>query len=130
MLGSSTAVLKLRNKCEVAKLTIPCSFWKWITTQITRIARVVQAYFGVTMGEPSSVDKSLELNLHSRFIIGSISEDNSEDETSSLVKIDLLDDKEQSLSPVSVSSDSLSDLAPSNVQDGLAIHMRYKHYAF
>lgn len=82
------------------------------------------------MGEPSSVDKSLELNMHSRFIIGSVSEDNSEDETSSLVKIDLLDDKEQSLSPVSVSSDSLSDLAPSNVQDGLAIHMRYKCYAF
>lgn len=79
------------------------------------------------MDEPSSVDKSLELNVHSRFIIGSVSEDNSEDETSSLVKIDLLDDKEQSLSPVSVSSDSLSDLIPSNVQDGLAIHMRYKH---
>ncbi|XP_015275996.1 PREDICTED: acetyl-CoA carboxylase 1 [Gekko japonicus] len=76
------------------------------------------------MGEPVPDDKSLELNAHSRFIIGSVSEDNSEDETSSLVKIDLLEDKERSLSPVSVSSDSLSDLAPSSVQDGLASHMR------
>nr|XP_056721571.1 acetyl-CoA carboxylase 1 isoform X1 [Euleptes europaea] len=76
------------------------------------------------MGEPLPEDKSLELNAHSRFIIGSVSEDNSEDETSSLVKIDLLEDKERSLSPVSVSSDSLSDLAPSSVQDGLASNMR------
>nr|XP_060615204.1 acetyl-CoA carboxylase 1-like [Anolis sagrei ordinatus] len=78
------------------------------------------------MGDPSPVDKLLELNAHSRFIIGSVSEDNSEDETSSLVKIDLIEDKEQSLSPGSVSSDSLSDLVPSAIQDGLAIHMRYK----
>uniref|UniRef100_A0A803TBB0 Acetyl-CoA carboxylase alpha n=1 Tax=Anolis carolinensis TaxID=28377 RepID=A0A803TBB0_ANOCA len=76
------------------------------------------------MGDPSSADKLLELNAHSRFIIGSVSEDNSEDETSSLVKIDLIEDKEQSLSPGSVSSDSLSDLIPSGIQDGLAIHMR------
>ncbi|XP_067328125.1 acetyl-CoA carboxylase 1 isoform X5 [Anolis sagrei] len=76
------------------------------------------------MGDPSPVDKLLELNAHSRFIIGSVSEDNSEDETSSLVKIDLIEDKEQSLSPGSVSSDSLSDLVPSAIQDGLAIHMR------
>ncbi|XP_054857972.1 acetyl-CoA carboxylase 1 isoform X1 [Eublepharis macularius] len=76
------------------------------------------------MGEHVPEDKSLDLNAHSRFIIGSVSEDNSEDETSSLVKIDLLEDKEQSLSPASVSSDSLSDLAPSSVPDGLAIHMR------
>lgn len=77
------------------------------------------------MGEPSPSEQPLELNVHSRFIIGSVSEDNSEDETSSLVKIDLLEDKEQSLSPGSVSSDSLSDLVPSSIQDGLAIHMRY-----
>ncbi|XP_060115525.1 acetyl-CoA carboxylase 1 isoform X1 [Heteronotia binoei] len=76
------------------------------------------------MGEPVPDEKSLELNAHSRFIIGSVSEDNSEDETSSLVKIDLLEDKERSLSPISISSDSLSDLAPSSVQDGLASHMR------
>ncbi|XP_053223463.1 acetyl-CoA carboxylase 1 isoform X2 [Podarcis raffonei] len=100
------------------------SFWQWITNQITRITRVVQTYFGGTMGDPLPEDKPLELSVHSRFIIGSVSEDNSEDETSSLVKIDLLEDKEQSLSPVSVSSDSLSDLGPSSVQDSLPNHMR------
>nr|XP_060613002.1 acetyl-CoA carboxylase 1 isoform X1 [Anolis sagrei ordinatus] len=100
------------------------SFWQWITTQITKIVRVLQSYLGGAMGDPSPVDKLLELNAHSRFIIGSVSEDNSEDETSSLVKIDLIEDKEQSLSPGSVSSDSLSDLVPSAIQDGLAIHMR------
>ncbi|XP_077168889.1 acetyl-CoA carboxylase 1 isoform X2 [Paroedura picta] len=100
------------------------SVWQWITIQITRLARVVQTYIEGMMGEPVPDDKSLELNAHSRFIIGSVSEDNSEDETSSLVKIDLLEDKERSLSPVSVSSDSLSDLAPSTAQDGLASHMR------
>uniref|UniRef100_A0A670JUA1 acetyl-CoA carboxylase n=1 Tax=Podarcis muralis TaxID=64176 RepID=A0A670JUA1_PODMU len=77
-----------------------------------------------TMGDPLPEDQPLELSVHSRFIIGSVSEDNSEDETSSLVKIDLLEDKEQSLSPVSVSSDSLSDLGPSSVQDSLPNHMR------
>ncbi|XP_061460828.1 acetyl-CoA carboxylase 1 isoform X6 [Rhineura floridana] len=76
------------------------------------------------MGDPLPAENSLELNVHSRFIIGSVSEDNSEDETSSLVKIDLAEEKEESLSPVSISSDSLSDLAPSSVQDGLANHMR------
>nr|XP_028563191.1 acetyl-CoA carboxylase 1 isoform X4 [Podarcis muralis] len=76
------------------------------------------------MGDPLPEDQPLELSVHSRFIIGSVSEDNSEDETSSLVKIDLLEDKEQSLSPVSVSSDSLSDLGPSSVQDSLPNHMR------
>uniref|UniRef100_A0A670K1F2 acetyl-CoA carboxylase n=1 Tax=Podarcis muralis TaxID=64176 RepID=A0A670K1F2_PODMU len=85
---------------------------------------VVQTYFGGTMGDPLPEDQPLELSVHSRFIIGSVSEDNSEDETSSLVKIDLLEDKEQSLSPVSVSSDSLSDLGPSSVQDSLPNHMR------
>ncbi|XP_061460825.1 acetyl-CoA carboxylase 1 isoform X3 [Rhineura floridana] len=100
------------------------SFWQWITNQITRIARAVQTYFGGTMGDPLPAENSLELNVHSRFIIGSVSEDNSEDETSSLVKIDLAEEKEESLSPVSISSDSLSDLAPSSVQDGLANHMR------
>nr|XP_028563188.1 acetyl-CoA carboxylase 1 isoform X1 [Podarcis muralis] len=99
-------------------------FWQWITNQITRITRVVQTYFGGTMGDPLPEDQPLELSVHSRFIIGSVSEDNSEDETSSLVKIDLLEDKEQSLSPVSVSSDSLSDLGPSSVQDSLPNHMR------
>uniref|UniRef100_A0A8D0FZT9 acetyl-CoA carboxylase n=1 Tax=Sphenodon punctatus TaxID=8508 RepID=A0A8D0FZT9_SPHPU len=76
------------------------------------------------MEQSSPVAKPLELNSHSCFIIGSVSEDNSEDETSSLVKIDLLEEKERSLSPVSVSSDSLSDLGLPSVQDGLAIHMR------
>uniref|UniRef100_H9G678 Acetyl-CoA carboxylase alpha n=2 Tax=Anolis carolinensis TaxID=28377 RepID=H9G678_ANOCA len=99
---------------------------KWsLTLNILRSgSHVVQSYLGGAMGDPSSADKLLELNAHSRFIIGSVSEDNSEDETSSLVKIDLIEDKEQSLSPGSVSSDSLSDLIPSGIQDGLAIHMR------
>ncbi|KAM6049507.1 acetyl-CoA carboxylase 1 isoform 4-T5 [Chlamydotis macqueenii] len=76
------------------------------------------------MEESSQPTKPLEVNPHSRFIIGSVSEDNSEDETSSLVKLDLLEEKERSLSPVSVCSDSLSDLGLSNAQDGLASHMR------
>ncbi|XP_066835634.1 acetyl-CoA carboxylase 1 isoform X6 [Anser cygnoides] len=76
------------------------------------------------MEESSQPAKPLEMNPHSRFIIGSVSEDNSEDETSSLVKLDLLEEKERSLSPVSVCSDSLSDLGLSSAQDGLASHMR------
>ncbi|ELW61752.1 Acetyl-CoA carboxylase 1 [Tupaia chinensis] len=76
------------------------------------------------MDEPSSLAKPLELNQHSRFIIGSVSEDNSEDEISNLVKLDLLEEKEGSLSPASVSSDTLSDLGISSLQDGLALHIR------
>ncbi|NXY64371.1 ACAC carboxylase, partial [Callaeas wilsoni] len=76
------------------------------------------------MEESSQANKALDANAHSRFIIGSVSEDNSEDETSSLVKLDLLEEKERSLSPVSVCSDSLSDLGLPNAQDGLASHMR------
>ncbi|NXI04732.1 ACAC carboxylase, partial [Pachycephala philippinensis] len=76
------------------------------------------------MEESSPANKALDTNAHSRFIIGSVSEDNSEDETSSLVKLDLLEEKERSLSPVSVCSDSLSDLGLPNAQDGLASHMR------
>ncbi|XP_068512472.1 acetyl-CoA carboxylase-like [Anas acuta] len=100
------------------------SFWKWITAQIARITRVLRAQFGAAMEESSQPAKPLEMNAHSRFIIGSVSEDNSEDETSSLVKLDLLEEKERSLSPVSVCSDSLSDLGLSSAQDGLASHMR------
>lgn len=77
------------------------------------------------MEESSPTTKPLELNLNSHFILGSVSEDNSEDETSSLVKLDLLEEKERSLSPVSVCSDSLSDPGLSNVQDVLASHIRY-----
>ncbi|KAM4760455.1 acetyl-CoA carboxylase 1 isoform 7-T8 [Cyanocitta cristata] len=76
------------------------------------------------MEESPPADKALDVSAHSRFIIGSVSEDNSEDETSSLVKLDLLEEKERSLSPVSVCSDSLSDLGLPNAQDGLASHMR------
>ncbi|NWX44118.1 ACAC carboxylase, partial [Steatornis caripensis] len=76
------------------------------------------------MEESSQPTKPLEINPHSRFIIGSVSEDNSEDEMSSLVKLDLLEEKERSLSPASVCSDSLSDLGLPNAQDGLASHMR------
>lgn len=77
------------------------------------------------MDEPSPLAKTLELNQHSRFIIGSVSEDNSEDEISNLVKLDL-EEKEGSLSPASVSSDTLSDLGISGLQDGLAFHMRWE----
>ncbi|XP_058853804.1 acetyl-CoA carboxylase isoform X3 [Acipenser ruthenus] len=52
----------------------------------------------------------------SRFIIGSVSEENSEDEILSL-------GKERSLSPASVGSDSLSDLGLNHI-DGLAQNMR------
>ena len=75
------------------------------------------------MDEQSPLAKTLELNQHSRYIIGSVSEDNSEDEISNLVKLDL-EEKEGSLSPASVSSDTLSDLGISGLQDGLAFHMR------
>lgn len=84
----------------------------------------MRAYFQRIMNEPSPLTKALELNQHSRFIIGSVSEDNSEDEISNLVKLDLLEEKEGSLSPASVSSDTLSDLGISALQDGLAFHMR------
>lgn len=77
------------------------------------------------MEDSSLPAKHLELSAHSRFIIGSVSEDNSEDETSSLVKLDLLEEKESSLSPVSVCSESFSDLGLPNIQEGLASHMRY-----
>lgn len=87
--------------------------------------KVLRAQFGGAMEESSQPAKPLEMNPHSRFIIGSVSEDNSEDETSSLVKLDLLEEKERSLSPVSVCSDSLSDLGLPSAQDGLANHMRY-----
>ncbi|XP_074869913.1 acetyl-CoA carboxylase 1 [Carettochelys insculpta] len=100
------------------------SFWRWITTQIAAITRVLRAHFKASMEESSSTPKPLEGSLHSHFIVGSVSEDNSEDETSSLVKLDLLEEKERSLSPVSVCSDSLSDPGLSNVQDGLASHIR------
>ncbi|XP_075760885.1 acetyl-CoA carboxylase 1 isoform X5 [Pelodiscus sinensis] len=76
------------------------------------------------MEESSSNPKPLEVNLHSNFILGSVSEDNSEDETSSLVKLDLLEEKERSLSPLSVCSDSPSDLGLSSVMDSLASHIR------
>ena len=81
-------------------------------------------HFEGIMDEPSSLAKPVELNQHSRFIIGSVSEDNSEDEISNLVKLDLLEEKEGSLSPASVCSDTLSDLGISSLQDGLALHMR------
>ncbi|XP_078535903.1 acetyl-CoA carboxylase 1 isoform X1 [Lissotriton helveticus] len=76
------------------------------------------------MDDSSPLPKVIDLNSHSRFIIGSISEDNSEDEFSSMVKVDLLEDKDRSLSPSSVSSDTLSDLGISNLPDSLALQMR------
>ncbi|XP_023378626.1 acetyl-CoA carboxylase 1 isoform X1 [Pteropus vampyrus] len=100
------------------------SFWKWISAQTVRITRALRAHFEGIMDEPSPLAKTLELNQHSRFIIGSVSEDNSEDEISNLVKLDLLEEKEGSLSPASVSSDALSDLGISSLQDGLALHVR------
>ncbi|KAI1231727.1 hypothetical protein IHE44_0007359 [Lamprotornis superbus] len=45
---------------------------------------VLRAQFGGAMEESSEANKALDTNAHSRFIIGSVSEDNSEDETSSL----------------------------------------------
>ncbi|XP_059573388.1 acetyl-CoA carboxylase 1 isoform X3 [Alligator mississippiensis] len=100
------------------------SFWRWISAQIARITRVLRVHFGDSMEDSSLPAKHLELSAHSRFIIGSVSEDNSEDETSSLVKLDLLEEKESSLSPVSVCSESFSDLGLPNIQEGLASHMR------
>ncbi|XP_063308912.1 acetyl-CoA carboxylase 1 isoform X1 [Pelobates fuscus] len=76
------------------------------------------------MEESTSHPKVLDLNQHSRFIIGSVSEDNSEDEFSSMVKVDILEDKDRSSSPASVSSDTLSDIGLSSYQDGLALQMR------
>nr|KAF6454464.1 acetyl-CoA carboxylase alpha [Rousettus aegyptiacus] len=107
---------------EVTQAKCISSFWKWISAQTVRIIRALRAHFEGIMDEPSA--KTLELNQHTRFIIGSVSEDNSEDEISSLVKLDLLEEKEGSLSPASVSSDALSDLGLSSLQDGLALHVR------
>ncbi|KAF4789729.1 hypothetical protein TURU_147692 [Turdus rufiventris] len=89
------------------------------------VLSLLRAQFGGAMEESSEANKALDASAHSRFIIGSVSEDNSEDETSSLVKIDLLEEKERSLSPASVCSDSLSDLGLPNPQDGLASHMSH-----
>ncbi|KAL0597104.1 LOW QUALITY PROTEIN: Acetyl-CoA carboxylase 1 [Plecturocebus cupreus] len=88
------------------------------------LTSTLRAHFGGIMDESSPLAKPLELNQHSRFIIGSVSEDNSEDEISNLVKLDLLEEKEGSLSPASVGSDTLSDLGISSLQDGLALHIR------
>ncbi|XP_078081038.1 acetyl-CoA carboxylase 1 [Mustelus asterias] len=63
------------------------------------------------------------IGQHSKFIIGSVSEDNSEDEIGmNSSKSDILEDKERSLSPSSVNSDSLSDLGLSH--DGVSLQMR------
>ncbi|XP_012813279.2 acetyl-CoA carboxylase 1 isoform X2 [Xenopus tropicalis] len=73
-----------------------------------------------------SLPQSKLLDQHSRFIIGSVSEDNSEDEFSSMVRVDL-EDKERSSSPASIAStasDTLSDMGLSNYQDNLALQMR------
>ncbi|KAG9493211.1 hypothetical protein GDO78_001235 [Eleutherodactylus coqui] len=74
------------------------------------------------MEEATPNVKMLDLNHHSRFIIGSVSEDNSEDEISSMVKVDLLEGKEHS--PASTSSDTLSDMGLSSYQENLALQMR------
>ncbi|KAG8451331.1 hypothetical protein GDO86_003516 [Hymenochirus boettgeri] len=63
------------------------------------------------------------LDQHSRFIVGSVSEDNSEDEFSSAVRVDL-EDKERSSSPASITSDTLSDTGMSSYQENLAQQMR------
>lgn len=76
------------------------------------------------MDEPPLPSKLLDLNNHSRFIIGSVSEDNSEDEFSSLVKVDILEDRDRSSSPGSISSDTLSDIGISSYQDSSALQMR------
>ncbi|XP_040280126.1 acetyl-CoA carboxylase 1 [Bufo bufo] len=68
--------------------------------------------------------KTLDLSHHSRFIIGSVSEDNSEDEIGSMLKGDLLEDKERSSSPASISSDTISDMGLSSCQENLALQMR------
>ncbi|XP_044144047.1 acetyl-CoA carboxylase 1 isoform X2 [Bufo gargarizans] len=68
--------------------------------------------------------KTLDLSHHSRFIIGSVSEDNSEDEIGSLLKGDFLEDKERSSSPASISSDTISDMGLSSCQENLALQMR------
>ncbi|MBN3319914.1 ACACA carboxylase, partial [Atractosteus spatula] len=68
-------------------------------------------------GEPPEAPAA----LHSHFIIGSVSEENSEDEI--LGKADLLGDKERSLSPSSVSSDSQYELGFDHL-DGPLHHMR------
>ncbi|MEE6513921.1 hypothetical protein FKM82_021784 [Ascaphus truei] len=75
------------------------------------------------MEESPPLSKLLDLNPHSRFIVGSVSEDNSEDEFSSLVRVDLLEDKERSSSPSSFCSDTLSDMGLSNYPESLAQQM-------
>ncbi|XP_030077912.1 acetyl-CoA carboxylase 1 isoform X1 [Microcaecilia unicolor] len=71
----------------------------------------------------ASRPKDVNLDQHSHFIIGSVSEDNSEDEFSVMAKGDLMEDKDGSLSPASDCLDTLSDLV-ANLPDSLALQMR------
>ncbi|XP_029467592.1 acetyl-CoA carboxylase 1 isoform X2 [Rhinatrema bivittatum] len=75
------------------------------------------------MDEPSH-PKDVDSEQSSRFIIGSVSEDNSEDEFNVMAKGDTAEDKDRSLSPASVCSDTLSDLVLANLPDSLTLQMR------
>lgn len=66
---------------------------------------------GLSMAEQDSTGKKLPAvaALHSHFIVGSVSEENSEDETAG--KLDLqMEENPRSLSPSSVSSDSTYEM--------------------
>lgn len=79
---------------------------------------------GPPMAEQDSTENKLPAvaALHSHFIVGSVSEDNSEDETAG--KLDLqLEENPRSLSPSSVSSDSTYEMGFDSL-DGALLNMR------
>lgn len=79
---------------------------------------------GPPMAEQDSTENKLPAvaALHSHFIVGSVSEDNSEDETAG--KLDLqLEEIPRSLSPSSVSSDSTYEMGFDSL-DGALLNMR------
>jgi len=79
---------------------------------------------GLPMAEQDSTEKKLPAvaALHTHFIVGSVSEDNSEDETAG--KLDLqMEDNPRSLSPSSVSSDSTYEMGFDSL-DGALLNIR------
>lgn len=78
---------------------------------------------GLPMAEQDSTEKLPAVAaLHSHFIVGSVSEDNSEDETAG--KLDLqMEENPRSLSPSSVSSDSTYEMGFDSL-DGALLNIR------
>lgn len=66
--------------------------------------------------------------LHSRFMVGSVSEENSEDENQGKVDLQLGEKENRSLSPSSCTSDSTFETGFDHV-DGIPHNLRFVQYA-